>query len=371
MNDMKRTLILAILLLIPLASSGVQAQIQPIGVELECDMQTIEINVHPQQNDPVAVSCSITNTGAFKETISLDSDVDANDFSLVLSEDNFELEAGEDASFSATFSAQPRMEVTEADFNIVAQIDSFGPEPIAVPIGMLNSTDNVAGVVKSLPYSLIDLEVSDTSTRNVESGEEITISFTIFNDGNRVDELELMTINQEELEDADFMFVSDSFFRSTVNPSSSSDQGSIVIKAPDNLEEEKTYKIELRAYSKLDSSAEVDEIEITIVVGSTSGGTGSIGLDLESLGDESVSTIAMGIGGLIGLILLLVLTSKMTKKTGTQKIAAKEARKAAKAARRTSKKSKVIEVEHEEEYEEEEDFDFEDFDDDDFDFDDL
>lgn len=370
MNDMKRTLILAILLLIPLASSGVQAQNTLIGVELECDMQTIEINVHPQQNDPVAVSCSITNTGAFKETISLDSEIDANDFSLVLSEDNFELEAGEDASFSATFSAQPRMEVTEADFDIVAQIDSFGPEPIAVPIGMLNSTDNVAGVVKSLPYSLIDLEVSDTSTRNVDSGEEITISFTIFNDGNRVDELELLTLNQGELEDSDFMFVSDSFFRTTVNPGTSSDQGSIVIKAPDDLDEEKTYKIKLRAYSKLDSSAEADEIEITIVVGSASGGSGSIGLDLESFGDDSVSTIAMGIGGLIVLILLLVLISKLTKKTGTQKIAAKEARKAAKTARRTAKKSKVTEIDDEEEYEEE-DLDFEDFDDDDFDFDDL
>jgi len=370
---MKRTLILTILLLIPLASSGVQAQSTLIGVELECDMQTIEINVHPEQNEDVVVSCSVTNSGSFKETISLDSEIDANDFSLELSEDNFELEAGEDAMFLATFAAQARMEVTEADFDIVAQIDSFGPEPIAVPIGMLNSTDNVAGVVKSLPYSRVDLEVSDTSSRNVEAGDEITISFTIFNDGNRVDELELMTMNQEELEDADFMFVSDPFFRADVNPGSSSDQGSIVIKAPDNLEEEKTYKIELKAYSKLDSSAEADEIEITIVVGSTSGGTGSIGLDLESLGDDSMTTVAMGIGGLIGLILLLVLISRLTKRTGTQKIAAKEARKAEKAARKSAKKnkSKVTEIEEEEEFEEEDDFDFEDFDDDDFDFDDL
>jgi len=371
-NDMKRTLILTILLLIPLASTGVQAQNTLIGVELDCDMQTIEINVHPEQNDPVVVSCNVTNTGAFKETISLDSEIDANDFSLVLSEDNFELDAGEDATFSATFSAQARMDVIEADFDIVAQIDSFGPEP-TFPIGFLNSTDNVAGVVKSLPYSRVDLEVSDTSTRNVEAGEEITISFTIFNDGNRVDELELMTMNQDTLEDSDFMFISDSFFRATVDPHKSSDQGSIVIKAPDDLDDEKTYKIELRAYSKLDSSAEVDEIVITIVVGSTSGGTGSIGLDFESMGDEGMTTVVMGIGGLIGLILLLVLISRLTKKTGTQKIAAKEARKAAKAERKSSKKSrsKATEIEDEEELDVEDDFEDDDFEDDDFDFDDL
>ena len=373
MNGMKRTILLTILLLIPLASSGVQAQSTVIGVELECDMQTIEINVHPEQNTPVVVSCNVTNSGAFKETISLDSEIDANDFSLVLSEDNFELDAGEDATFSVIFSAQPRMDVIEADFDIVAQIDSFGPEPVAIPIGMLNSTDNVAGVVKSLPYSRVDLEVSDTSIRNVEAGEEITISFTIFNDGNRVDDLELSTMNVDSLEDSDFAFISDSFFRATVNPGSSSDQGSIVIRAPDDLDEEKTYKIELRAFSKLDSSADADEIEITIVVGSTSGGTGSIGLDLETLGDDGMTTVAIGIGGLIGLILLLVLISRLTKKTGTQKIAAKEARKAAKVARKSAKKSrsKVAEIEDEEELDEEEDFDFEDFEDDDFDFDDL
>ena len=374
-ETVKRVFLLAVLLLIPLASSGVQAQGTPIGVELECDMQTIEINVHPEQNEDVIVDCSVTNTGFFKESISLDKEVDGNDFSLELSEDSFELEAGEDASFTARFSAQPRIEVTEVDYNIVAQIDSFGPEPIAIPIGALNSTDNVAGVIKSLAYSRVDLEVSDTSTRNVESGEELTISFTIFNDGNRIDELEVISVNYEELEDEGFTFISDSFFRASVNPGSSSDQGSIVLMAPSDLDSDLSIEIELWAFSKLDSIAEADVVTIKIEVASSSSSVGS-SFDLETLDDDSMMMIGMGAGGLVLVILLLVLISRLSKKTGTKKTAAiqqrkaaKAARKQSKAARKQSKRGKKSKVEIEED--EEDDFDFDDLEDDDFDFDGL
>ena len=367
-ETVKRVFLLAVLLLIPLASSGVQAQGTPIGVELECDMQTIEINVHPEQNEDVIVDCSVTNTGFFKETISLDKEVDGNDFSLEFSEDSFELEAGEDASFTARFSAQPRIEVTEVDYNIVAQIDSFGPEPIAIPIGALNSTDNVAGVIKSLAYSRVELVISDTSSRDVASGEELTFSFTIFNDGNRVDELEVISVNSDELEDKGFTFITDSFFRASVNPGSSSDQGNIVLMAPSNLDSDLSIEIELRAFSKLDSSAEADVITIKIEVVSSSSGVGS-SFDLESLDDDSMMMIGMGAGGLVLVILLLVLISSLSKKTGTKKTAANQQRKAVKAARKQSKRGKKSKVEIEED--EEDDFDFDDLEDDDFDFDDL
>lgn len=367
-ETVKRVFLLAVLLLIPLASSGVQAQAAPFAVELDCDMQTIEINVHPEQNEDVIVPCSVTNTGLFKQSISLDKEVDGNDFSLDFSEDSFELEAGEDASFTARFSAQSRIEVIEVDYNIVAQIDSFGPEPIAIPIGALNSTDNVAGVIKSLAYSRVELVISDKSSRDVASGEELTFSFTIFNDGNRVDELEVMSVNSEELENKGFTFKTDSFFRDSVNPGASSDQGNIILMAPSNLDSDLSIEIELRAFSKLDSNAQPDEITIKIEVASSSSGVGS-SLDFESLDDDSMMMIGMGAGGLILVIILLVLISRLSKKTGTKKIAAKEQQKAAKVARKQSRRGKKPAVEIEEE--EEEDFDFDDLGDDDFDFDDL
>ena len=316
-----------------------QAQATPIGVDLECDKSSIGINVHPEQNEPVSVTCTVTNTGAFNENIDLDSDVAENDFALSLSASSFELEAGEDVNFVVTFSASPRIEVTSSDYNISARVVSFGPDPIDVPLGQFGSVSEVEGTVSSLAYSRIDLEVSNPSTRNIEVDEEAKIQFVVFNDGNRIDNLEVMIVNQQEIEDAGFSFVTDSFVRMTVNPGSSSDQAEIILLAPKDTSSEISVEIELRAYSKLDSSAEASEVSVKVVVAASSGGGGSIGL--ESFGSEdSMIMIGMGIGGFIGVILLLVVISRLTKKTGKRKIAAKEAKKAAKTERRTGKSGK-------------------------------
>ena len=67
----------------------------------------------------------------------------------------------------------------------------------------------------------IDLEVSNPSTRNIEVEEEAVIQFTVFNDGNRIDNLEVEIVNEDEILEAGFKFKSDPFFRATVNPGTS------------------------------------------------------------------------------------------------------------------------------------------------------
>jgi len=347
------------------APMSTQAQGAPIGVEIECDQSTININVHPEQNEAVDVICTVSNPGLFNENINLESDVDGNNFGLILSESSFELGAGEDANFIATFSASPRIEELTADFNITARVVSFGVDPIDVPLGDFGSTAEVGGTVKSLPYSRVDLEVSNPSTRNTEVDEEVKIQFTIFNDGNRVDNLEVIVVNQQELEDAGFTFVSDSFFRATVNQGASSDQGDIILLAPKEASDEISIQVELRAFSKLDSSAEPSEVTVRIVVAASSSGGGSIGFD--TMSEDNMAMIGMGLGGLIGVILLLVIISRLTKKAGKQKTAVKGAKKAAKSGRKAMKagraqKAKPVEVEDE---------DIDDDFDDDFDFDDI
>ena len=362
-----------------------QAQLTPVGVDVECDESTIKINVHPEQNAPVSVTCTVTNTGSFPQNVDLDSNLDGNDFSLSLSESSVELGAGEDASFTATFSASPRIEVLSEDYNSTATVTSvtIGSDPFTIPLGQAGSTSETGGSVSSLPYSRMDLEISNPSTRNIEAGGEATMQFTIFNDGNRVDNLEVEIVNLQEIEDAGFKFVSDPFFRATVNPGSSSDQGTIILEAPSDSSDEISIQVELRAFSKLDTEAEASEVSVRVVVAASSGGGGSIGLD--SMDQDSIAMIAMGGGGLVGVILLLVIISRLTKKAGKQKIAAKEAKKAAKAekkankaARRMMKKSGFSEEEIEQELDggSEDDFDddldFGDLDDmDDFDFEDL
>tara|TARA_B100000676_G_scaffold117385_1_gene116855 strand:+ start:1509 stop:2582 length:1074 start_codon:yes stop_codon:yes gene_type:complete len=354
-----------------------QAQLTPVGVEVECNESTIKINVHPEQNAPVSVTCTVTNTGSFPQNVDLDSNLDGNDFSLSLSESSVELGAGEDATFMATFSASPRIEVLSEDYNITATVTSvtIGSDPFTIPLGQAGSTSETGGSVSSLPYSRMDLEVSNPSTRNIEAGGEATLQFTIFNDGNRVDNLEVEILNLQQIEDAGFKFVSDPFFRATVNPGASSDQGTIILEAPSDSSEEISIQVELRAYSKLDTEAEASEVSVRVVVAASSGGGGSIGLD--SMDQDSIAMIAMGGGGLVGVILLLVIISRLTKKAGKQKIAAKEAKKAAKAekkankaARRMMKKAGIPEEQIEDEFED--DLDFDDLDDmDDFDFEDL
>jgi hypothetical protein len=371
---MRTSIIFALLLLLPLAMvEPVDAQ-GGISVQLDCDSQTVEINVHPEQNTPTAVGCTVKNTGSGRESITVDYELSANDFSLTLSETTFELDAGEESVFLATFNAQARMEVTEVDFDIIAQVNSvvFISDPAVIPVGLLNITDNVGGTVKSLPYSRVDLDISDRTTRNIESGDEFSFLFTIYNDGNRLDTLEAFVVNADELEEAGFAFITDPFFREDVEPSSSSAQGTITLQAPSDLKSNKEVSVVIRAFSKLDEGAEASEVTVKVVVESSSGG-GSLDLGgFDTMSQDSVAMIAMVGGGLFALILLLVIISKLSKKTGQKKTAAKAANKSAKAAKKSAKKSKkkkampVVE-------EIEDDFDFGDLDDDldDFDFDDL
>ena len=379
-GNMRRALFISVLMLFLLVPTNVEAQGAPIGVEIDCDQSTININVHPEQNQPVSVSCTVKNTGSFAQDISLESDVEGNDFSLTLSEDSFEqVAAGEEKSFDAVFAASPRIAVTTEDFTITGRVISWGMEPVMVPWGQMNSTGQIAGTVNSLPYSRMDLEVSNPSARNIEVGEEAAIQFTIFNDGNRIDNLEVQIVNLQELEDAGFKFVSDPFFRATVNPGSSSDQGDIILQAPDEASSEISVQVELRAFSSLDPDAEPSEVSIRVNVAASSGGGGSIGIDdISSMGEDSVAIIAMGAGGLVAVIFLLVIISRLTKKAGKQKIAAKEAKRVAKAekrakksGRKAGKKAGISEEQIAEEFDD--DLDFDDLDDldDDFDFEDL
>ena len=385
MDTVKRVILISILMICMFAPMSTQAQGFPIGVELDCDEQTISVNVHPEQNEPVSVKCTVTNTGTFSEKINLDSTLDSNQFSLVLSESSFELEAGEEGEFFATFSASPRIDVLSVDYNISATVESFGPDPLDVPLGQFGSTAEVGGEVKSLPYSRFDFVLPDRSTVTIEEvgedGVEL-IQLELFNDGNRVDEYEVIIVNADEVKDSglsygffnlDTYFIGIDSYRVEIEPSMSNGQGymSVGVEENDRPSEEISIDIKFRACSTLESTLEcIDQTVSVVVKGSESSG-GALGLS--SVSNSDMAMIGMGLGGLIGVILLLVVISRLTKKAGKQKIAAKDAKKAAKSERRAMKagraqKAKPVEVEDEDIDDDfDDDLDF----DDDFDFDDL
>ena len=390
MQTVTRVFLSSLLVLCLFAPMGAQAQGSPIGVDIECDQQTIEINVHPEQNAPVDVTCVVSNTGSLNQKINVDGDVEGNSFSLILSESSFDLAAGEDASFIATFSASPRSEVITEDYNITATIESVGQDPIQIPIGQFGSSSEASGQVKSMPYSRMSFEVQDKSTMILEENIDdddgfLQVQLTLLNDGNVDDDIVVEIMNIQELNDLGIaysfysvspLYVGIDRYREVVTSGSTSNSGFMAFGIVELPDESFDFEIKLRAYSLTDDSApHIDVIVDAQVLGSESSG-GAFGL--ETVSNDDLQFIGIAAGGLVGVILLLVIISRLTKKAGKQKIAAKEARKAAKAerkAKKAMKKAGISEEEISEEFEEEieEDLDFSDFDDmdDDFDFEDL
>lgn len=389
MQSMKRVVLVSILMLCLFIPMEAQAQIPGLGVDIECSQQTIKINVHPQQNAPVEVDCTVTNTGAVAEEISLDSNVEGNGFSLVLSETTFDLGAGEDASFVAKFSASAQLAVLTEDYNISARVVSSGIEPILVPLGEAGSTAELSGEVSSLPYSKIDFKLaSGYSTMTIEEkGEDgfILLQLELSNEGNADDTIFVSITNQQELDDLGlaYAFYSESplyvgvdFYRETVGTDQSSDAGFMTIGIAELPDEDISIDIKLRAYSDM-SGPDEDYIEISVPVTIKASGSSGGVLGLDSVSSDNMKLIGMATGGFIGLILLLVVISRLTKKTGKRKIAAKEAKILAKSGRKSNKSAKRAKktnpvVEEDEDLDSDDDFedDFGDLDDD-FDFDDL
>jgi len=369
------------------APMSTQAQGTPIGVEIECDQSTININVHPEQNEDVSVKCTVTNTGTFGEKINLDSTLDSNQFSLVLSESSLELEAGEEGEFFATFAASPRIEVVSVEYNITATVESFGQEPFFVPLGDFGSFAESSGAVSSLPYTKFEFKVLGDSSRTIEEFDDDEddaelIQLEFFNDGNMVDEFEIIILNAEELNDngLDYAFMNlDTFFvgiesyRDQVEPGTTSSNGYMAIGVSEKNQpsEDISMDIQLRAYSTIEGDSEYIDQTITVVIKGSDSSGGALGLS--SVSNSDMAMIGMGLGGLIGVILLLVVISRLTKKAGKQKTAAKDAKKVAKSARRAGKagraqKAKPVEVEEDDIDDDfDDDLDF----DDDFDFDDI
>lgn len=389
---MKRVILISILLVCVFAPMNVQAQGLPIGVELDCDQQTININVHPQQYEPVDVSCTVKNTGSFEQKINLDRSIDGNGFQVTLSESTVNLPAGEEETFIATFTATPGMEVMSNDYNITATVESFGQEPILVPIGQFSQPASSSGEIKSMPYSKMSFSLEGDTSVTIEDeidGDEgyNTIQLSIWNDGNVDDEIIVEITNTKELDDLDVeygffsinpIYVGVDFYREVVPAKIDSGAGFISFGIKELPSEDFSFEIELSAYSVGDSTtAPITEVIEVQVIGSESSG-GAFGLDTVSNND--LKLVGMAGGGLFGVIVLLVFISRLTKKAGKQKIAAKAAKKARKAEKRAEKATRramrrsglsdeEIDQEFEEEYEED-DLDFDDLDDD-FDFEDL
>lgn len=254
---------LLVLSLMLAAVPSAQAQLG-IGVQISCDDDP-ELNVHPSENADVDVTCTVKNTGQLESTISVDYEWQDDDprVDMSLSEDEFTLAAGAEENFQATFSGSPRIEADlSLDFDITASISSV----MVLPVDQLNQSATYSGEVTVQTFGMVDLTLTDRSTRNLEASEEVSIGFTMGNDGNAEDKIEVNIANLAELESAGFSFPEGSFVAETVMVEGTSAERTIVLRTPSDVAEEVRVQVVFEATSTNDATADPMQSTVTVVV---------------------------------------------------------------------------------------------------------
>ena len=180
-------------------------------------------------------------------------------------------------------------------------------------------------------YGIVELMISDKSTRSLDPSGEVTINLQFTNRGNDQDKIEVRIKNQAELEGLGFTFPESSFLAESLAIDATSPVREIVIRAPVEVEDKINTNIQFEAKSTNDNDAALGEVSIPLSVEtSTSSGTLS-GLS-EDGQDDLILYGAIG-GGVILLFILVGIISRSVKK----------------GAKDTTDLSKAIEIDDQEE----------------------
>ena len=315
-------MVLLSLVLIPLLSLAVSAQASPIpAVDIECLDMNPEMNVHPEQLQPAYMYCIIHNDSFHKEEIKLESEIDDSAFAISMSPSGpYDIEGGGEIDVMVTFTGSGRMDAKTVDFDLMATVMSvtIGGDPITIPWEALGATSNKSGTITSLVYHKPVLDMNNKGSRSLEPNQESILTFSILNDGNSDDQLEvgISEGSVTALEAAGFGFVGDSFSRFNLVKGGLVNSN-ITIIAPDAVTEEKTVEIVLEAKSMLASDLEhVQSITLSVTVVKSPTVVGGISIDgLSSLSDEDIQMYSALGGGIFVLLLLVIIISKATKKS--------------------------------------------------------
>ena len=303
---------LLVLSLMLAAVPSAQAQIG-IGVQISCDDDP-ELNVRPSENADVDVTCTVKNTGQFESTISVDYEWQDDDprVDMSLSEDEFTLAAGAEEDFQATFSGSPRIEADlSLDFDITASISSV----MVLPVDQLNQSATYSGEVTVQTFGMVDLTLTDRSTRTLEVSEELSIGFTMGNDGNAEDKIEVNIANLAELESAGFSFPEGSFVAETVMVEGTSAERTIVLRTPAEVTEELRVQVIFEATSTNDATAEAMQSTVTVVV-QAAASNAALGGGLEELSQDQIQLYGAIGGGVVVFFLLIFVVGRLIRRSG-------------------------------------------------------
>ena len=139
----------------------------------------------------------------------------------------------------------------------------------------------------------------------MQVSEELSIGFTMGNDGNAEDRIEVNIANLAELEAAGFSFPEGSFVAETVMVEGTSAERTIVLRTPSEVSEEVRVQVVFEATSTNDATADPMQSTVSVVVQATASNS-ALGGGLEELSQDQIQLYA-GIGGGVVVFFLLIL----------------------------------------------------------------
>ena len=321
-SDMQSTrrfgCVLAVLMLccmFPLASA--QTPTAP-GVEIDCADKNPELDVHPLNEPTVEIVCTVTNPSSFQETISVEKEWDGLEVEMMLEEDSFDLGPGEEEDFTVSFTGQKRMSSDLSyDFTLTAIVTNVGmldwPEALA-------TNASVSGDLNIATYGMVDLDISDKSTRTLASGDEVTITFQFQNNGNEEDKIRVSITNAADLEAVGFTFPGGTFVAEDVSEDGVSTVRELTVRAPSDVAEEARYQLTFQAESGNDDGAPVSESSISVQL-EASNTAGGLGGGLEEVDkDTLVKWGSIGAAVLFGLIFVVALARTIRRRANAQPV---------------------------------------------------
>lgn len=303
-------LTLFLLPLVPLSS----AQGGP-GVNIDCESNP-EMNVHPLYNEPVELICTIENTSSADETIEISNEFEGgSSVQIQGASDDYSVAAGETEEFTVTFTGVTKIPSTESfDFEIIATVTQW-LLPGELP-EMVQSNASATGKVEIGTYGLVNLEISDRTTRDMNPSDELTINFQFTNNGNDEDRIRVEVKNKAELETLGFSFPLSSFVADDLAIGGTSIR-EIVIRAPSEVSDEISTNIQFEASSSNDPDAPVSAISIPVSMEPSSGSGTLTGLSEDSQ-DDVILYGAIGGGVILFFILVGIITRSIKKKSNVQ-----------------------------------------------------
>jgi len=303
-------LVLFFLPLVPISSG--QGNPTP-GVNIDCESDP-ELNVHPLYSEPVELVCTIENTSQFDETIEISNEFEGGtSVQIQGASDEYTVAGGETEEFIVTFTGDVRIPSTESfDFEIIATVTQW-LIPGELP-EMVQSNSSVVGKVEIGTYGIVELLISDKSTRAMEPSDEVTINLQFTNKGNDEDKIEVRIKNQAELIAQGFSFPMSSFVAEDLAIDATSPVREIVIRAPSDVSEKISTNIQFEASSTNDPDAPVSAISIPVSVESSSSSGTLTGLSEDSQ-DDIILYGAIGGGVILFFMLVGIITRSIKKKS--------------------------------------------------------